>query len=176
MPTVRGRADVKRLMAQTPAELVEKVLVGAGRAAGKIVMTEAQQRVRSPEVRDGLEMKTRIDGPRIIVTISIKPGWARSIGSWLEYGTAPHYISVDDSQRQGMSVNRVNKGVKAGTLVIGGEPVGKTVHHPGARPSPFLRVSLDLKEVDAIAAAQGYINARVRPGGIIDVAPPETDA
>jgi len=85
---------------------------------------------------------------------------------WLEYGTAPHLISVDDSQRQGLSVRRVNDRVNAGSLVINGNFVGTTVHHPGARPHPFMRPALDTKEGEARAAAQSYINSRISRSGI----------
>ena len=83
-----------------------------------------------------------------------------------ETGTAPHFIRVDDSQRRGMGINRINKSVKEGSLVINGKFVGATVHHPGARPHPFLRPALDMKEGEAIAAAQAYIDARITPSGI----------
>ena len=51
--------------------------------------------------------------------------------------------------------------------MINGHFVGTAVHHPGARPHPFLRPALDTKEGEAIAAAQSYINGRVWPAGII---------
>lgn len=86
---------------------------------------------------------------------------------WLEYGTDAHFITVDDSQRGGMSVRKINDGRKAGTLAIGGEPVGATVWHPGAKAHPFLRPSLDVKEADAIRSAQHYIYTRATKAGVI---------
>jgi hypothetical protein len=65
-----------------------------------------------------------------------------------------------------MTANRINQLGRGGTLVINGKPAGATVWHPGARPHPFLRPALDVKEREAIGAAQSYINARVGPGGI----------
>ncbi|MDR7102990.1 HK97 gp10 family phage protein [Croceicoccus sp. BE223] len=53
--------------------------------------------------------------------------------------------------------------------------VGGAVLHPGARPHPFLRVSLDLKAGEAIAAAQGYINARIAREGLGGPDVPEGD-
>ena len=176
MATSRGRSEVKRFMAQLPAELTRKVLRGAARAGATVVLEEAKDRVTSEEVRNGLVMKARSEGSHIVVKISVKPGWARSLGTWLEWGTDPHVISIaDDRDRQGMTIGRINKVQKAGTLVIGGSPVGQVVHHPGARPHPFLRVSLDLKERAAIAAAQSYINSRVRPSGIVGTSELEGD-
>lgn len=173
MASLKGLSDVQRHIRQLPAKVEKKVLRGAARAAGKVVMDEAGARVTSEEVREGLTMNTQSEPGRVVVKITVKSGWARSVANWLEYGTDPHFISVSDADRQGMSVRRVNERTKAGTLVIGGQPVGGTVHHPGARPHPFLRVSLDLKEADAIAAAQSFINSRVGPGGITGESEPE---
>lgn len=176
MPKVRGREAVKRMIAEAPEKLANSVLRGAARAAATVVADEARSRSISKEVSEKIEIRSRRDKGRIIVKIRVKDGWARSVGTWLEYGTDPHFITVDDSQRQGMSANRINRLGKSGTLVIAGEPVGQTVFHPGARPHPFLRPALDLKEAEAIAAAQSYINSRIGPGGITDAAVPEDDA
>ena len=173
MATTRGKAEVKSFLAQLPAQIERKVLRGAARAAGAVVMDEAKARVTSDEVREALTMRSQATPGRIVVKINVKPGWARSVGTWLEYGTSPHFITVDDSQRQGMSAGRINRVEKKGTLVINGQPVGATVHHPGARPHPFLKVSLDLKEGEAVAAAQSFINSRVSPAGITGSDEPE---
>jgi hypothetical protein len=102
--------------------------------------------------------------------VTVRPGynWFRAL--WLEYGTDPHFISVSESERKGRSIGRVNQQLReAGgnaSLVIGGKFVGETVFHPGARPYPFLRPALDVKEADAVRAAQAYINASVSRRGI----------
>jgi hypothetical protein len=172
MPTVRGRADVSRYIAGVPGQM-KPVLRGAGRAAAKVVADEIKQTTPSEEVREAVRIRSEADDQRVRVTIDVKPGWARSVGTWLEYGTSPHFISVDDSQRGGVSVGRINQRVKEHgghhSLVIGGNFVGTTVLHPGARPHPTFRPALDRKEAEAIAAAQGYINARVSRAGIAKV-------
>ena len=173
MVSVKGGGLGKRVIAQLPAQIERKLLRGAARAAGAVLVDEAKARVTSDEVRDALTMRSQATPGRIVVKINVKPGWARSVGTWLEYGTSPHFITVDESQRQGMSVGRINRVGKKGTLVINGQPVGATVHHPGARPHPFLKVSLDLKEAEAIAAAQSFINSRVSPAGITGSDEPE---
>lgn len=177
MPTVRGREEMRRFMAQLPGQIEAKVLRGAARAAIGVVKAEAADRVTSDEVRDALTVSpTKVEGGLVTVRLKVKGQWPNSVANWLEYGTSPHFITVDDSQREGMTAARINRLGKAGTLVIGGKPVGKTVHHPGARPHPFMRVSLDLREQDAIAAAQSYINAHVTPAGIIDGGEPTAGA
>ena len=167
MVKVRGREAVRRYFKQLPEDIQGKLLVGAARAGGKVIQGEAKERVNSEAVRSEIKLTVRRDADRIIARVGLSKGWALSVGVWLEYGTDPHYITVDDSQRQGMSANRINRLKKReGVLVINGNPVGKTVLHPGAKPNPFLRPALDTKEGEAVFAAQAYINARVRSGGI----------
>ena len=175
MPTVRGKAGVQAYMASIPAKM-EKVLRGAARKAAKIVADEAKERIgaRTVEVaagqripfRDTVKVATKIEPGRIVARVQVK-GPGSYIGPWLEYGTSPHFISVDDSVRGGMSVGRINKKAAEGSLVINGHFVGATVWHPGARPHPFLRPALDTKQAEAIAAAQAYINTHVTRAGII---------
>lgn len=167
MATSRGKSEVQRYMAGLPEEIVSKMLVGAGRAGGKVIAEEAKERVISQDVADNIIVRTKREDTRVVVKIRVKSGFANSIGNWLEWGTAPHFISVDDSQRQGKSVARINALAREGTLVINGRFVGDTVYHPGARPHPFLRPALDLKEGEAISMAQSYINARVVTGKIV---------
>lgn len=163
----RGRESVTRYLRGLPAEIERKLLPGAARAGGKVIAAEAKENVRSPAVAAKIEVKVRGSDGHVVAKIGVADGWARSVGIWLEYGTDPHYITVDDSQRQGMSANRINRLAKnGGTLVINGTPVGKTVFHPGAQAFPFLRPALDTRFDDAVAAAQRHINSRVGPAGI----------
>lgn len=166
MVTVKGKSEVRAFMARAPGEIEDKVLRGAARAAAKIVADEARLRTQSSEVRGAIKVATRKDTGTIIAKVQVK-GPGAYLAPWEEYGTDPHFISVDDSQRRGMSIGRINKKAKEGSLVIAGNFVGKTVHHPGARPHPFLRPALDTKEAEAIVAAQGYITSRITPAGII---------
>ena len=190
MVSVKGGGLGKRVIAQLPAQIERKLLRGAARAAGAVVMDEAKAQVTSDEVRDGLTMTSKVEPGRITVKITVKGAWAHSVGLWLEYGTSAHFITVDESQREGRTVGRVNRLEKGGStviagarrvnkegekgsLVIGGQFVGTTVHHPGARPHPFLAVALDHKKMEAVAAAQAFINSRITPAGITGSDEPE---
>jgi hypothetical protein len=170
MATVRGRSDVKRFMAAAPPAL-EKVLRGAGKAAATVIADEAKVRAPSDDVRNDIVTKSTSEPGQIVVRVTVKPGWGRSVGIWAEYGTAPHFITVDESQRRGRGIGRVNTQLREAqgdaSLVIGGQFVGKTVFHPGARAIPFMRPALDTKEAEAVAAARTYIAARVRPSGVV---------
>ena len=156
----RGRAETQRYLQQLPGQMTT-VLRGAGRAGGRVIADEAKMRSRSDEVSDNVIVQTKVDDEQVRVTITIRAGWARSLATWLEYGTAAHFISVDDGQRGGKTVRRINDEGRPATLLVNGKPVGATVYHPGAQAHPFLRPALDLKRIDAVAAAQDYIDARV---------------
>lgn len=169
MVTTRGKAEVNAFFAQLPGKL-EGVLRGAARAGARVVEEEIRETTPSEAVRENLRTRTKVSADRITVRIDVKDRWARSVGIWLEYGTAPHFITVDDSQRKGRGIGRINQQVGEargdGSLVIGGKFVGKTVFHPGARPHPTFRPALDRKEAEAVSAAQAYINTRVRRMGL----------
>lgn len=175
MATSRGGADVRRFMQQLPAELEKKVLRGAARAGGKIILEEAKDRSISHDVDEALVLRSKAEAGRITVKITLRKGWGYSVGRWLEYGTSPHFISVHEDERGGMGIRRINKLTKDGSLVIGGKYVGDTVFHTGAQPHPFLRPAFDIKGAEAKAAAQAYINAHVTRSGIIAGAEPEGD-
>lgn len=171
MVTVRGRAKRDAFMASLPQQIQEKLLRPAARAAAKVIADEAAARSESDEVAQAITVKSKKGDGKITVKISVKRGWTYSLGVWLEYGTTPHFISVDESQRRGRSVTRINQLAEeegsSHSLVIAGKFVGTTVLHPGARPFPFLRPALDAKGGEAIAAAQKLINSRVTPKGIV---------
>ncbi len=167
MAQSRGGSAVRRFMAALPGEIERKVLRRAARAGADVIADEARGNVRSRLVAGAIEIKVESEVGLVRAKIHVLDQWPRSVGIWLEYGTSPHYITVDDSQREGMTAARINRVGKAGTLVINGTPVGKTVHHPGAQAYPFLRPALDQREADALAAAQSYINSRVSRSGII---------
>lgn len=169
MPKVKGRERTKAYLRSLPGVIERKLLRGAARAAINVVKDEAAAAVTSDTVRADLVIKVQKRGTKIVATLYVKAGWSRSLANWLEYGTDPHVISVDLGASGGRTARRINDEGKAGTLVIGGTPVGATVLHPGSRPHPFLRVSLDRKQAEALAAAQTHITSRApRLGSIAE--------
>lgn len=161
----RRIASTQKMLREAPVTM-EKILRGAARAGARPIADEAKDLAVSDDVRDNIVIRSKAGDGRIVVRITVKAGWAYSVGTWLEWGTDPHFISVADEQRGGKSIGRINAEVREGSLVIGGKFVGQTVHHPGATPSPFLRPALDLRASEGIAAAQSYINAHAGRGGL----------
>lgn len=170
MPTVKGRGSVERFVAGLPAQIEAKLLRGAARAGGQVLLDETKTRSPAAEITEALAMRTKSEPGRIVVKVNVKGQWPQSLAIWAEYGTEPHFIAVDDSQREGKSVNRINE---TGSLRIGGTFVGTTVHHPGAKANPFMRPALDHSATAARGAMQSYVNARVTRGGITGGTEPE---
>lgn len=159
MVKTRGKAEVKAFIRALPEQIERRLLVPAARAGINVLKDEAADRVTSDEVRENLQTSVQRRDDKVIAKLSVKPGWARSLANWLEYGTSGHFITVQDGAREGRSVARINRLNREGSLKIGNTFVGQSVYHPGARPHPFMRVSLDTRGAQAIATAQTYINA-----------------
>jgi hypothetical protein len=177
MPTLKGREAERRRRDQIPDKII-RILRGAARAGATVIADEAKARVTSDEVRDGVNVgRTKEQDGTITVRVTVEKGWPRSLGTWLEYGTSAHFISVDPQYSEGRTAARINTldtaAAKAGregpgaSLVINGDPVGATVFHPGARAHPWLRPARDVKAGEATKAAQDFINARVRRSGLV---------
>jgi hypothetical protein len=166
---LKGLPAVRSKMRRIPDQM-RSVLRGASRAGANVFAEYVEENTPSDDVRKAVRRRTTEDDGQVRTTVDLKPGWGRTVGNWMEYGTEAHFISVDASQRGGRSVGRINQLVRAEggnqSLVIGGQFVGATVWHPGARPHPVFRPARDLRATEAKAAAQAYINAKVKRGVI----------
>lgn len=171
--TVRlvGKQSLDQFLASLPKKLEENVLRGGMRALVKTIADDASDRCISEEVKGSIKISARASGGIVTSKVQTK-GKGAYIAPWLEYGTAPHFITVDESQRGGRSVRRINAAHREGSLVINGQYVGETVHHPGARPFPFLRPALDSKMGEGLAAMEKYITTRLAKADL-DTAPPQ---
>jgi hypothetical protein len=154
------------------AGLDPKVARGAVRAGAVVIKDAAAELCRSEEVRDSLSISTRSEPGVATAKVQTK-GPGAYIAPWLENGTDPHFISVDDAQSDGRTVRRINKLTKEGSLVIGGQFVGTTVHHPGATAHPFMRPAADQEADAAVAAMSAYVAERVTPAGLAEPAEPQ---
>jgi hypothetical protein len=155
------------------------VLRGASRAGANVFAEYVEENTSSDDVRKALRRRTKEEDGQVRTTIDLKPGWGRTVGNWMEYGTEAHFISVDASQRGGRSVGRINQQLREEggnqSLVIGGKFVGATVWHPGARPFPVFRPARDLRAAEAKAAAQAYIKTRIKRGVIVPASEGESE-
>lgn len=166
----RSTPASRQRLQQLPDLLVTRILPSAARFGAQLIADDAKQRL------GGKRAKTE-DGAKVLIADSVKvrvrrrdykirarillDGPGAYVGRWIEYGTEPHFISVDQAMSGGRSARRVNyldsKASKEGragpgaTLIINGKPVGRTVHHDGARAFPFLRPALDTRHDEVIA-------------------------
>lgn len=191
MATRRGVPEMKRHLELLAEHLRSRVIPAAARAGAKVIAQEARDILgdRRAEtaggakvlIADAVKVRMRRREGGVVARVTLD-GPGAYVGNWLEYGTAPHFISVDASQSSGMTAARINKAEAGGrrivggarrvrkdgekrSLVIGGKFVGSTVHHPGARPHPFMRPALDRKHDEAVVAAQAYIDRRLTRAG-----------
>lgn len=181
---IRGREELRGYIAALPEKLRKNILAGAARAGATVIHDEIAATTSSDTVREDLRIRVKNATEQVIATVDIKPGWGRSLGYWLEYGTDPHFISVDPRFSQGRTARRVNRLDKTakeegfagprGTLLINGKPVGATVFHPGSQAFPTFRPALDRKEGEAIAAAQAHIDRKLASGAL--KGPPDRQA
>lgn len=165
---VKGLADLQRLLDQLPAKMERNIMRGAMRAGGKVFLAGAQGRVpvKSGKLRASLRLSVRARGGT--VSASIKTNDYKAF--WAEFGTAAHLIKLSDDARpsrltrHGMrqySMKTVNKMIRRGSLVIGGQYVGEMVSHPGAMSQPYMRPTLDNDSPHAVVAVGEYVKNRL---------------
>jgi HK97 gp10 family phage protein len=177
---VKGLSDLQRFLDTLPAKMEQNVLRSALRQGANVIMAEAKQRVSvvSGKLRDSIRVS--VSARRGKVTASVRAGSRSSkktvrekrgggvavdyndpfYAPWVEYGTAAHFIGVKYAKALVLRPNvRASSGfakrlMRAGVLVEG-------VHHPGARPRPFLRPAMDTKAQEALVAVGNAIKARL---------------
>lgn len=184
-----GRTSGRQLK-DLPELFLERILPGAGRAGGQVVADAAKQLLGGKRVdtanggsaliADALKIRIRRDGTVIRGKITME-GPGSSVGRWLEYGTAPHFISVTNV-RLGLTASRANRRLKDGdaglhaSLFINGKPVGQTVWHKGADKSPFLRPAYDANMDAIVPAMLAYMAKRITRAGVISGPDVEAEA
>lgn len=179
---VKGLAELQAFLDQLPAKLEANVMRGGMRAGAKVIRDAAKVNIHSVSG----ELAASLDHKRAITTKTqrgtiiarIRAGTDvlfRNLPLWVEYGTRPHYISVRGAGHRkysqlGISVRSINRLVERGSLVIGGQFVGQSVAHPGAKRRPFMRPALDTAAVPALVAVGEYVKKRLADKHKLDTA------
>jgi HK97 gp10 family phage protein len=165
---VKGLAELQKFLDQFTPKMEANVMRGALRAGAGPVRASARLNINnvSGETAKSLRIRTDRRGSKVSASVYTRRFTAR----FLEYGTAPHWISVRETDRpwrltrrgdRMLSVSTLNRMAKRGSLRIGGNFVGASVEHPGAKPHPFLRPALDQQATAAVVAAGEYIKKRL---------------
>jgi HK97 gp10 family phage protein len=171
---IKGGAELQKFLDQLPAKMEANVMRSALRAGAKVIADEAKANVpvKDGDLRDSIKVSTRLS--RGVVTATVKAG-SKKAWYWrfVEFGTASHYISVQESEKpintrrganfgKAVSMTTINRNV----LRIGSRFIGPTVMHPGAKARPFMRPALDGKANDALEAVGEAIKKRLTKQGI----------
>ena len=170
---INGLSDLYAQLQQLPGKIEGNIMRGALRAGQKVIQTAA---INNVPVEDGeLRKSIRIS----FRARSQKFGWVRMhlvAGSkdayyshMVEFGTAQHIIAAKERPTRttrrgtvkGLSIKTMNKMLQSGSLKIGGRYVGASVLHPGAKPTPFMRMAFDGSQDQALAAMRDYIAKRL---------------
>lgn len=165
---VKGLKELALAMQSLPEKLEKNVMRGALRAGAKVLEAEARKNVPVDQGALKASIKIRTSGMRGEVIASVRATDFKA--RWIEYGTAAHWIKVDDKAapkrmtRRGIKavgVSTLNEMATRGSLKIGESFAGASVLHPGARAQPYLRPALDTKSAEAVVAAAEYIKKRL---------------
>lgn len=164
---VNGLSDLQKFLDQLPQKLQNNVMRGALRVGTKVIKDKAAININSQsgELAAGLKIYTRLrDG--VVKSVLATRGIGGYKAMWVEFGTKPHLISVQEedkkinyrlSAKRGSLVRESMTTLNRRVLQIGGNFVGPVVKHPGAKPHPFLRPALDSEGQKAVLAAAEYI-------------------
>lgn len=171
--TIKGLSELQKFLDELPAKMERNVVRGGLRAGAKVVMDGAQSLApvgepsatvarryggRSGALRDSIRIKTGARGGKVTASVVVggKGKWGADVfyARFVEYGTRPHWITSR----------------KNGALSIGGIAFAKAVHHPGARPQPFMRPALDTYSGAAVIAAAEYMRNRLATKHGLDTA------
>jgi len=169
----KGGKELQDFLNTLPAKIERNIMRSALGQGANVIAKDAKARV--PVDRGGLKKSIRVStrSRRGQVTATVKTDVFTA--NFVEFGTAPHFIKVSEEAkpkkmtrrgRRKVSTGTINKMVKSGSLVIGGDFVGQSVSHPGAKPSPFMRPAIDSKASEALVAVGNQIRKRLTKEGL----------
>lgn len=179
---VKGFNELQKFLDELPAKMEANIMRTAMRAGANVIKTAAQANLvangsdKTGDLSDSMRVSTRILSTGKVVAKVQTHSSPNNLAIWVEYGTAAHYIKVSDKDRptrkkrngtvKMVSMKTLNKMVNTGSLAIGGKFVGPSVHHPGARPKPYMRPALDQYADKALLAVGEAIRKRLTKRGL----------
>ena len=150
-----GGRELDAFLQSLPAKVEKNIMRSALRAGANAFKEEVKASipVHLGELRRSVRVSTRSKGGTVTASLKVgnKKAW---YWRFVEFGTAAHRIGPKNAR----------------ALALAGVVVG-WVHHPGARPKPFMRPAFDSKAASAIDAVAAQIRARLTLEGINMSAP-----
>ena len=175
---VKGLDELQKVLDQLAPNIEANIMRGALRAGMKPIKERAKLSIngQSGELASSLRVYTRLrDG---IVRASLAAsGFQGYVAMWVEYGTRPHLIKVQEdekkinyrlSRKRGELVRESMSTINRRVLKIGNNFVGPVIAHPGSKPKPFLRPALTSEGTRALVAVANYIKHRLEKKEKID--------
>lgn len=148
---LKGGKELHDLLQKLPVEVEVKLLRNAMGRAVKLLRDEARAiaPLETGIMKRAIKSTRNTKNGQVIAKVKMR-GKHSYLGTFMEFGVAPHAITV----RNG------------GTLKINGQKVGKSVMHPGHTAKPFLRPTLDRFGEDAVNAMGKYFQDYLKLGSI----------
>lgn len=147
---IKGLKELNGFLQQLAPKVERNVLRGALRAgASKELLPEAQANlmaagaVETGELINGLKVGTKAKGGQAIAYVKAG-GKHAHLAHWIEFGTRPHNIRA-----------------KIGGFLSFLGRFATEVMHPGMKPRPFMRPTLDSAGIAAVDQAARYMRDRL---------------
>jgi HK97 gp10 family phage protein len=179
---IQGGKELAELLETLPVKMQKNINRAGLRSMASVLLDEVKRNVpvASGDLRNSVRITSRARGAQ--VSVSVKAGNAKAFyARMVEYGTKPHLVQVSDKDRginsrtgKQISITTINRQQgERRSLQIGGNLVGPSVMHPGAKGRPFMRPAVDTALPRAIEAGTQKIRERLTKQGL-NAPPPMT--
>ena len=141
---VAGMKELTDALRQLPTDVQKKLGKGMMQAGVDPILDEARRLVpvKRGDLKRSLRSKIKIDSKVSELDAHIYSGKGGAHDHLVEFGTKPHVITAKKKKVLARAVTGVTSRVWS--------VFGRTVHHPGARPQPFMRPAFDRKKNEAL--------------------------
>ena len=97
---LRGGPELLRLFDELPKNLERNVIRGGLRAGAKVIQQQAKANVpvKTGKLKKAIGIGTRAEGSKLSSYVKLR-GSGSYLGLFIEYGVAPHLISVSDADK-----------------------------------------------------------------------------
>jgi len=156
---IKGLSDLAKALATLPVKIERNIMRGALRAGMKPIRDDARRLAAKQHGALAKGLKVSTDSRRKIVYSKLRTtGKHGYIAHFIEFGTARHWIS----SKKGKKLRIAGTNNTGRPFVVYKE----AVNHPGSRPIPFMRPSLDANSETAVLAVANYIRNRLTKEGV----------
>ena len=97
---LKGGPELLRLLDELPKNLERNVIRGGLRAGAKVIQQQAKANVpvKTGQLKRAIGIGTRTEGAKLSSYVKLR-GKGSYLGLFIEYGVAPHLISVSEADK-----------------------------------------------------------------------------